>query len=64
MTSTLHSNLTRVDGRGNTIRASETSALFILVSVIATIGVAAYMLFLLNPDARGDLLPYSMVLVA
>lgn len=64
MTNALHSNMTRVDGRGNTIRASETSALFILVSVIATVGVVAYMLFLLNPAARGDLLPYSMVLVA
>ncbi len=64
MAATAYSNMTRVDGRGNTLRASETSALFILVSVIATLGVAAYTLFLLNPAARGDWLPYALVLVA
>lgn len=64
MTATPHSNMTRFDGRGNALRASETSALFILVSVIATIGVLAYMLFLLDPAHRGDLLPYALVLTA
>lgn len=62
--SALPSNLTRFDGRGHAVRAAETSALFVLVSVIATIGVVAYMLFLLNPAGRGDLLPYAMVIVA
>lgn len=63
-TQTLTSNLTTYDARGNAVRVSETSALFVLLSVIATIGVLAYMLFLLDPGNRGDLLPYSMVIVA
>ena len=58
------SNLTTYDARGNAVRVSETSALFVLISVIATIGVVAYLLFLLDPAHRGDLLPYGMVLVA
>lgn len=62
--SALPSNLTRLDGRGHAVRAAETSALFVLVAVCATIGVIAYMLFLLNPANRGDLLPYGMVIVA
>lgn len=64
MATALTSNLTTYDGRGNAVRIAETSALFVLVSVIATIGVVAYMLFLLDPSHRGDLLPYGMVIVA
>ena len=63
-TEQLTSNLTTYDARGNAVRVSETSALFVLLSVIATIGVIAYMLFLLDPANRGDLLPYAMVIVA
>lgn len=64
MATALGSNLTTYDARGNAVRVAETSALFVLVSVIATIGVVAYMLFLLDPSHRGDLLPYGMVIVA
>ncbi|BDV31127.1 glycosyltransferase [Microbacterium terricola] len=56
--------LTRFDRGGRVVRVSETSALFVLVSVLATLGVVAYALFLLNPANRGDLLPYSLVLIA
>ena len=58
------SNLTTYDARGNAVRVAETSALFVLISVLATIGVVAYMLFLLDPAHRGDPLPYTMVIVA
>ncbi|MCG7414977.1 glycosyltransferase [Microbacterium aurum] len=64
MATALTSNLTTYDGRGNAVRATETSALFVLISVIATIGVIGYMLFLLNPANRGDLLPYGLVITA
>jgi cellulose synthase (UDP-forming) len=36
----------------------------LLFVVIAMIGVLAYTVFLVNPDTRGDLLPYSIVIVA
>ncbi|WP_392507156.1 glycosyltransferase family 2 protein [Naumannella halotolerans] len=36
----------------------------ILLSLLATFGVLAYATFLLNPDNRGDLLPYLMVIIA
>jgi cellulose synthase (UDP-forming) len=36
----------------------------ILLSLIATLGILFYAQFLLNPSNRGDLLPYSMVIVA
>lgn len=64
MASPLTSNLTTYDGRGNPVRVTETSALFVLISVVATIGVVGYMLFLLNPSNRGDALPYSLVIIA
>lgn len=63
-TQALTSNLTTYDARGNAVRVAETSALFVLLSVLATIGVIAYMLFLLDPAHRGDPLPYLMVIVA
>ncbi|WP_267127763.1 glycosyltransferase family 2 protein, partial [Demequina subtropica] len=43
---------------------SEQSPVLITLVIIATIGVLAYTLFLLNPDNRGDTLPYVMVLSA
>ncbi|WP_411700879.1 glycosyltransferase family 2 protein [Conyzicola sp.] len=36
----------------------------LLFVVIAMIGVLAYTVFLVNPSTRGDLLPYSIVIVA
>jgi len=36
----------------------------IAVSIAATIGILAYAWFLLNPNNRGDLLPWAMVMVA
>lgn len=63
-TQALTSNLTTYDARGNAVRVAETSALFVLLSVLATIGVIAYMLFLLDPAHRGDPLPSLMVIVA
>ncbi len=47
-----------------TAKGSENSALFVLISIIATLGVLAYMLFLLNPANRGDFLPYALVMTA
>jgi cellulose synthase (UDP-forming) len=61
---TSRTHLTRFDRNGRRIEGGETSALFVLVSVVATLGVVAYSLFLLNPDNRGDFLPYSLVLIA
>ncbi|BDZ42508.1 hypothetical protein GCM10025865_18070 [Paraoerskovia sediminicola] len=43
--------------------ASHSPSLMLLV-IVATIGVIAYAVFLLNPANRGDLLPYSLVIVA
>jgi len=40
------------------------SPVMILLVVVATIGILAYGAFLLDPRNRGDLLPYSMVIVA
>lgn len=36
----------------------------IAVSIAATLGILAYAWFLLNPDNRGDILPWTMVIVA
>ena len=63
-TSTRTTQLTRVDPDGSAVRSSETSALFVLLSVVATLGVVAYSLFLLNPSNRGDALPYFLVITA
>ncbi|WP_228375028.1 glycosyltransferase family 2 protein [Demequina iriomotensis] len=43
---------------------SEQSPVLITLVILATIGVLAYTLFLLNPANRGDPLPYVMVLSA
>jgi len=64
MTNPARTQLTQYDRDGRALRTSETSALFVLVSVVATLGVVAYSLFLLNPDNRGDFLPWSLVIVA
>jgi cellulose synthase/poly-beta-1,6-N-acetylglucosamine synthase-like glycosyltransferase len=65
MTNAAHrTQLTRFDREGRALRTSETSALYILVSVVATLGVVAYSMFLLNPANRGDFLPYALVIIA
>lgn len=40
------------------------SPVMILLTLIATGGIVAYAVFLLNPANRGDALPYSLVIVA
>jgi cellulose synthase (UDP-forming) len=40
------------------------SPVMVLLVLIATLGIFAYAGFLLNPDNRGDLLPYLMVITA
>ena len=40
------------------------SPVMILLVIVATIGILAYGAFLLDPRNRGDLLPYTMVIVA
>ncbi|MEJ3404060.1 glycosyltransferase family 2 protein [Rathayibacter sp. YIM 133350] len=45
----------------NKAAQSPTLSLFV---IIATIGVLAYTVFLINPSNRGDWLPYSLVIVA
>jgi cellulose synthase (UDP-forming) len=40
------------------------SPVMVLLVLIATVGILAYAGFLLNPDNRGDLLPYMMVIAA
>ncbi len=62
--SVVRTHPTRIDRNGQAVRSSETSALFILVSVIATVGVVAYSMFLLDPANRGDPLPYALVITA
>lgn len=52
-------------GRGRrSTRGAENSALFVLISIVATLGVLTYMLFLLNPANRGDTVPYALVMTA
>ena len=43
--------------------AAHSPSLYLFV-LIATIGIVAYTAFLLNPDNRGDWLPYSLVMSA
>ena len=58
----------RVDKHVPVTRRAETrdpySPVMILLSLIATLGVLFYAQFLLNPRNRGDLLPYTLVIVA
>src|SRR5687767_7746799 len=58
----------RVDKHVPVTRRAETanpySPVMILISVIATLGILLYAQFLLNPDNRGDFLPYAMVIAA
>ena len=44
--------------------ANPYSPVMILISVIATLGILLYAQFLLDPDNRGDFLPYAMVIAA
>lgn len=43
---------------------SRYSPLVLVVSILATAGVVGYAFFLLNPEYRGDLLPWLLVVVA
>jgi cellulose synthase (UDP-forming) len=58
----------RVDKHVPVTRKAETanpySPVMILLSLIATLGILLYAQFLLNPDNRGDFLPYAMVIAA
>lgn len=40
------------------------SPVMVLIVLLATLGVATYAVFLLNPANRGDFLPYGLVIVA
>jgi len=44
--------------------ASQSSPVLVLLVVLATAGIIGYAWFLLRPGARGDLLPYSLVIIA
>ena len=44
--------------------ANPYSPVMILISLIATLGILLYAQFLLNPDNRGDFLPYALVIAA
>lgn len=44
--------------------AASESPTLMLITMLATIGVLAYAIFLLNPDNRGDMLPWLMVIAA
>src|SRR5918995_236985 len=58
----------RVDKHVPVTRRAETanpySPVMILISVIATLGILFYAQFLLDPDNRGDFLPYALVIAA
>ncbi|MBA3020415.1 glycosyltransferase [Propionicimonas sp.] len=61
-------DLALVDERDPQTRRQQTrnpySPVMILLTLIATLGVLGYSVFLLNPASRGDLLPYSIVIFA
>ncbi|WP_084635185.1 glycosyltransferase family 2 protein [Propionicicella superfundia] len=61
-------DLQLVDGLGPDQRRRATrnpfSPIVLIVTILATLGVFAYGAFLLNPSARGDLLPWLIVIVA
>lgn len=44
--------------------APTTSPVMVLLVILATLGILGYGYFLLRPGARGDLLPYVLVLIA
>ncbi|HEX6761022.1 MAG TPA: hypothetical protein VF086_21815 [Propionibacteriaceae bacterium] len=58
----------RVDKHVPVTRRAETanpySSVMILISLIATLGILLYAQFLLNPENRGDFLPYALVITA
>ncbi|WNM24160.1 glycosyltransferase family 2 protein [Demequina capsici] len=61
---TLLPSATAHDTAASPVQAAERSPVMTLLVLIATLGVLAYSTFLLNPAHRGDLLPYSFVIVA
>ena len=58
----------RVDKHVPVTRRAQTanpySPVMILISLIATLGILLYAQFLLNPENRGDFLPYALVITA
>ncbi|MGC3994489.1 MAG: glycosyltransferase [Propionicimonas sp.] len=64
----LNHDLARVDDRDPETRRRQTrnpfSPVIMVLTILATIGVVAYSLFLLNPANRGDWLPYVLVITA
>jgi cellulose synthase (UDP-forming) len=64
----VENDLRSVDGLEPDERQAETRNLFspvvLLVSILASFGVVAYAVFLLNPASRGDLLPWIVVVFA
>lgn len=67
MTQVIPARTSRVSSRPAGRRAATRnpySPVMLVVSIMATIGVLAYAWFLLNPRNRGDLLPWSLVIVA
>lgn len=61
-------DLRSVAGPGEDVRRQATrnpySPVMILLTLIATGGIIAYAIFLLNPANRGDALPYALVIAA
>src|SRR3954451_13536435 len=63
-----HDDILRVDHHVPATRrgasAQHYSPLLIVLTILATVGVLLYAAFLLDPGNRGDLLPWSVVVVA
>jgi len=64
----LDNDLVLIDGRDPETRRQQTanpfSPVIFLLTLLASAGVVAYALFLLNPANRGDWLPYLLVMAA
>lgn len=64
----LDNDLALIDGRDPETRRQQTanqfSPVIFLLTLLATAGVVAYSVFLLNPANRGDWLPYLLVMAA
>ncbi len=64
MTTVLLPSATSNDTPTRDAQPAERSPVMTLLVLVATLGILAYSLFLLNPSHRGDLLPYSLVILA
>lgn len=64
----LDNDLALIDGRDPETRRQQTanqfSPVILVLTLLATAGVVAYSVFLLNPANRGDWLPYLLVMAA